>query len=216
MTNKSSHLKMYVAPGTTEDRAAADVATSGLAANAATVLNFSQPYLGELSLSDMVDSLKAAGKRVNANDLAESEQMLTAQAIALNAVFGEMCRRASLNMGDYLDASERYMRLALKAQGQCRATLETLAAIKNPPIVYAKQANIANGPQQVNNGPGAFAEAPLTPARGEFQQSKLLEEQHGSTLVDAGAARAAAGGHRPLEAVGAFDGAEERRRKSAG
>jgi len=40
----------------------------------------------------------------------------------------------------------------LKAQSQCRATLEALAAIKNPPIVYARQANIAAGPQQVNNG----------------------------------------------------------------
>lgn len=34
-----------------------------------------------------------------------------------------------------------------KAQSQCRATLETLAAIKNPPVIYAKQANISNGPQ---------------------------------------------------------------------
>jgi hypothetical protein len=46
------------------------------------------------------------------------------------------------------------MRLALRAQGQCRATLETLAAIKNPPVVFARQANINNGgQQQVNNAP---------------------------------------------------------------
>ena len=44
------------------------------------------------------------------------------------------------------------MRMALKAQSQCRATLETLATIKNPPAVFARQANIAQGPQQVNNG----------------------------------------------------------------
>jgi hypothetical protein len=43
------------------------------------------------------------------------------------------------------------MRYGLRAQAQCRATLETLAAIKNPPTVFARQANIANGPQQVNN-----------------------------------------------------------------
>lgn len=46
----------------------------------------------------------------------------------------------------------RLVVLALKAQGQCRATVEALAAIKNPPVVFAKQANIAHGPQQVNNG----------------------------------------------------------------
>ena len=38
------------------------------------------------------------------------------------------------------------MKLALKAQNQCRMTLETLAAIKNPPVIYARQANFANGP----------------------------------------------------------------------
>ena len=31
-------------------------------------------------------------------------------------------------------------------------TLETLSTLKNPPVVYAKQANIAHGPQQMNNG----------------------------------------------------------------
>lgn len=29
------------------------------------------------------------------------------------------------------------------------------AAIKNPPVVFAKQMNVANGPQQVNNGTAA-------------------------------------------------------------
>jgi hypothetical protein len=53
--------------------------------------------------------------------------------------------------GEYIDAADRYMRLALKAQGQCRATLETLAAIKNPPVVIARQANVSHGPQQINN-----------------------------------------------------------------
>lgn len=37
------------------------------------------------------------------------------------------------------------------AKRRCRATLETLAVIKSPPSVFAKQANMANGPQQVNN-----------------------------------------------------------------
>ena len=32
------------------------------------------------------------------------------------------------------DKRDRYMRLALKAQAQCRATLETLATVKNPPV----------------------------------------------------------------------------------
>jgi len=34
-------------------------------------------------------------------------------------------------------------------------TLETLATIKNPPVVFARQANVNNGGQQVNNGAAA-------------------------------------------------------------
>jgi hypothetical protein len=79
-----------------------------------------------------------------------------------------------------------YLRLALKAQTQCRATLETLATIKNPPIIYAKQANFANGHQQVNNG------VPPTTHTGETknQQNEPLTELPDETL-DAGRAGAA-------------------------
>ena len=43
------------------------------------------------------------------------------------------------------------MRLALKAQSQCRTTIETLTILKNPTTIFARQANIAQGSQQVNN-----------------------------------------------------------------
>src|SRR5260370_33541175 len=59
-----------------------------------------------------------------------------------------------------MEAAERYMRLALKAQSQCRATIETLAEMKNlKPVAFVHQANNANGPQQVSNGPGRSAGA---------------------------------------------------------
>jgi hypothetical protein len=46
-----------------------------------------------------------------------------------------------------------HMRLAFKAQSQSRAAIETLAEIKNPrQVTFFKQANIAGGNQQVNNG----------------------------------------------------------------
>ena len=138
--------------GVSEQRQLADLATDGIASNAVTVRTFLGTSQPGLSITDMVNSLKDHGARINSNDLAAAEQTLMAQSVALNAIFAEMARRAAMNMGEYLDATERYMRLALKAQGQCRATVETLANIKNPPVVFAKQANISNGPQQVNNG----------------------------------------------------------------
>ncbi len=54
-------------------------------------------------------------------------------------MFLELARRSGANMGEYIQAAEAYMRLALKAQAQCRATLETLANTKNPPVVYVRQ-----------------------------------------------------------------------------
>jgi hypothetical protein len=70
-----------------------------------------------------------------------------AQAVTLNAMFTQLANQSI--QSQYVEHLDRYMRLALKAQGQCRATLETLAAIKNPPTVFARQANIAQGLQAV-------------------------------------------------------------------
>jgi hypothetical protein len=83
--------------------------------------------------------------------MARPEALLVAQAHTLNALFNHLTRLAYRNW-DNFDATERLLRLALKAQTQSRATVETLGNIKNPPTFIAQQANIAHGPQQVNNG----------------------------------------------------------------
>lgn len=205
---KSRLLTMVIPKGVTLDRANADMATQGLVTNASLVTTFSRWELSELSLTDMVASLKESGNAVNDGDLKGAEQMLNAQAVSLNSIFAELARRCALNLGEHLDATERYMRLALKAQGQCRATLETLAAIKNPPVVFARQANISNGPQQVNNGVSTDSRSSTrAPAQacGEIANpaNELLEgPRNGSTALDFGAAGAAAGSNQVLAAVG--------------
>ena len=94
--------------------------------------------------------LREQAMAVSGGDMTQVEAMLMNQATALQSLFARLAERG---MGcDYAPAFEANMRMALRAQSQCRATLETLSAIKNPPIVYARQANIAHGPQQVNNG----------------------------------------------------------------
>jgi hypothetical protein len=87
-----------------------------------------------------------------------------------------------------VDQFETYLRLALRAQTQCRATLETLAAIKNPqPVAFVRQANIAHGPQQVNNaGTAEGSRAGDT----KNQQNKVLDYQHGERLDTATAGAA--------------------------
>lgn len=98
------------------------------------------------------------------------------------------------------------MRLALKAQSQCRTTLETLAVIKNPPtsVAFVRQANIAHGAQQVNNG--STAEAPRAREL-EITPNKLLETSDGKRL-DVEAATQAVGANPHVEAVGKVNRAE--------
>ncbi len=98
---------------------------------------------------------------------------------------------------DLLPHFEAYMRLALRAQAQSTRTLEVLATVKNPPVVFAKQANIAQQ-QQVNNGPAVPAVARArNPAT---EQSKLLEPLPDERL-DFGTQGAASGGDTALAAV---------------
>lgn len=105
-------------------------------------------------------------------------------------------------VGGYLGACETYLRLALKAQSQCRTTLETLAVIKNPaPVAFVRQANIGHA-VQVNNAAAPGSEG--SRAREiESEQSKLLEAQHGERL-DTGTAGTASGADPAMATVGAI------------
>lgn len=157
--------------------------------------------LGELSLNTLVDDLAEQCDLTRDGDLGRAEAILTAQAHTLDAIFNNLARRAALNLGEYLNAADVYTRLALKAQAQCRATLETLATIKNPqPVAFVRQANIAHGPQQVNNGTGA-ADASRA-GKTENQPNKVLEHRHGERL-DGGKTGAAGDADSALETVGA-------------
>ena len=141
-------------PGRTRDELMAQVAADGIVGNARALVSFGAETFGELSLTDCAKVLKATAQDLNNGDLTAAVTMLAAQAVALNAMFGELARVGKANLFNAPDYADRYLRLAFKAQGQSRATLETLAAIKNPPVVFARQANINNGgQQQVNNGP---------------------------------------------------------------
>jgi hypothetical protein len=143
----------------------------------------------------MAGELSKQAKAARDGDMGRGESMLITQAHTLDAIVNNLARRAARNFGEYLQAGETYMHLALKAQSQCRATLETLAAVKNPPIVYAQQANIAAGPQQVNNG----IEASRT-GENEIQQNKLSGDSH-ELLPDARASQDESRVNPPLGAV---------------
>ena len=148
----------------------------------------------DLEVSDLVGEMKKAGDEAVAGDLGRVERMLANQMLTLDHLFNNLAQRSGRQ--DTFKGIEVLMRLALKAQAQARATAETLSVIKNP-MPYIKQANIAHGHQQVNNGQQATG-------AGNFQSepNKLLEADHGERL-DIGAQAAASRGNQALEAVGA-------------
>ncbi len=142
---------------------------------AAVICEYGKP-VGGLDVNDLTHALIAAMGDLKTGNMARCENMLLAQAHALQAIFMNFSRRALKQ--EYQQQLESFFRMAMKAQNQCRMTLETLATIKNPPVVFAKQANIAHGHQQVNNGapPPAHAENIAT------QANELLEAQHEQRL----------------------------------
>ena len=183
------------------ERALAEVGLGPILGNTLTVQRYAQGNLGKLDLTECVAVMKTKMAEVNRGDLSAIENTLTGQATALDAIFNELARRAALNMGEYLNASETYLRLALKAQAQCRATLETLAEIKSPrPVAFVKQANIANGPQQVNNGEPRGAHSPAREI--DNPSNELLGVWHEQRL-DFGAPGTTSAGDPALETVGA-------------
>lgn len=82
-------------------------------------------------------------------DLSLATRMFTSPAFALDTVFTEMARRAGINTGQYPDAADRYMRLALKAQSSCRATLEALTKLHQPREQTVKDVHVNSGGQAV-------------------------------------------------------------------
>ena len=151
----------------------------------------------------MDEHLRDEGKIVNGGNLKRAEAMLICQATALQAIFAKLVEAGMQQKT--MPMLESYMKLALRAQSQCRATLETLAVTKNPPVVVAKQANIANGPQQINNG----VETPRT--ENEKRQNQLLEVKHEQWL-DTRTTTAASGTNQELATVGKVNRPQNTRR----
>lgn len=204
--SKANTLTMRQEQGKSRERMMAESALASPVASAITARTFATGRFGELDLTESMAVMVEQVNKARSGDLSGGEGMLMAQAVALDSIFNELARRAALNMGEHMQAMETYVRLALKAQSQCRTTLETLATIKNPPVVFARQANIAHGPQQVNNGvPNNVPHAHACEKK-PIQSNELLTDgvEHGPTLDNRGTP-AAGGADKELATMGAID-----------
>jgi hypothetical protein len=85
--------------------------------------------------------VKAKAELTCKGDLTMASEMLTAQALSLDSIFTDYVRRATMNMGDYP--------LAMRAQANCRASLEALAKLHQPREQTVRHVHVNEGGQAV-------------------------------------------------------------------
>ena len=153
---------------------------------------------GELSVDGIRRALSEQINEVTGGSMARPEAMLLSQAHVLDSLFNVLAAKAQNQT--YIPNLETFLRLGLKAQAQCRATIQTLSDVKNPSVVYARQANFSGGHQQINNNvPG---QATTHAEKSEKLQNELLvEAQNGGTALDINTTGTAIPVNSHLEAV---------------
>ena len=198
-----NHLTVQLKEGEDPEMKMAEVHTGPYMTNAIAFTKSMRGSLGELDITAITSAMLESAKRVKANDMSDVEAMLLSQAIVLNGMFADLSSRSVANRADgHFEASQIYLKLAFKAQNQARMTLESLSNIKNPPVLYVKQANISHGPQQVNNGTASASQAKEM----ENSPNKLLDSSIDKPL-DPRTPEPAVNSDKAMAPVGAIDGA---------
>lgn len=188
----SEKLKISLRDGETPSQAMARAALTPECLSAAVLVD--SKVMGDVDVIEVVDELRRQTSSLNSGDLTRAEDMLLAQAHTLDGLFAQLTSRALRSQ--QRDGLESYMRLALKAQNQARATLQTLAELKAPrQVAFVQQANIGNQ-VQVNNG---TTRQPARTRKSAKAQNELLEVKHGERLDTR--ATGAAGGTDPAVAT---------------
>ena len=189
MSTKPRKLVLSQKPNQSKDEAIAEKLLKPSSLSSVLIESFKGNVQGESI--DFVLALGILEKevvKVQGGDLTKIEEMLLSQAVALEMMFTSLARTAKAQ--EQLLQYETHMRFALKAQNQSRATLQALIQLKQPSqTTFVRQANIAQGHQQVNN----LAEKITTP------QNELLGAE--SAKLDTGATTTAKRVNSKVEAL---------------
>ena len=205
-------LNLTRPPGQTPAQALSRAALRPSINGAAVIEAYQGNLMGkEVDFGELVAGLSESCGAVKNGDLSTLEAMLLSQATALQTMFAGLARRAANQ--EHLRQYEAFMGLALKAQAQSRSTISALVDLKYPKqATFVNQANIAHGPQQVNNGLAA-ASGRSHAEENKTEQNKLLEDRtHERPNLDIGATPAAKRSDQEVEAVGAVLRAKKSRR----
>jgi hypothetical protein len=190
MADKKQILTLKLEKNQTKEQALAEFQSKSEFLSTAVIESFNVGLGEDFDFQSNMRVLGKTIREIQSGDLSKIEEMYISQAVALEAMFASLARRAKVQ--DKLLQYDTHMRLALKAQNQSRATLQALVQLKQPSNTqFIKQANIAQGHQQVNN----LAEKNITP------QNELLEDIHGNSHLDTGTTTATTGIDTALEAL---------------
>ena len=179
--NHPKALNLTRPPGQTEAQALSRAALRPCINGASVIEAYQGNLMGkEVDLGELVAGLNESCLEVKDGDLSGLEAMLLSQATTLQTMFASLARQAATQ--EHLRQYETFMGLALKAQAQSRATITALVDLKYPrQAMFVKQANIAHGPQQVNNAnanAGTPSHGGLKSGAGNIKNkpNKLLEQ----------------------------------------
>jgi len=159
-------------------------------------------YFGEV-----IEAIKWQADRLESGTLDHPVEMLTAQAITLNALFHRSLRIATAQ-GQSTQHAEMLFGVAMKAQAQSARALQAAVELKQGTrkVLIAQQANIA-GQQVVNNGtaPRPPKSDAAEPCIVRSAESPKIDRKDHATL-DARIPQEAVGRDPELETVEAIDG----------
>jgi len=97
---------------------------------------------GARQIAETVAVIEAAAAKIQANDFSAVEALFAGQALALDVIFSQHARQSARKWSVSYRTANDAMRIALKAQAQCRSTLESLISAKQPrPRASARRAN---------------------------------------------------------------------------
>lgn len=132
---------------------------------------------GQPDMANFGQAIRDASDRTGKGELTLASELLTAQALTLDSMFTEYARRATMNMGDYPLAMDRFAKLALKAQANCRASLEALARLHQPREQTVRHVH-------VNEGGQAVIADQIHHHKGTGENGKTVKQSHAPGAAD--------------------------------
>lgn len=128
------------------ERLLVEVVTSPFVRNGHLAARAGETLFGDrkYDLGETTKVLVDHADKVQKGDLSHQRSILACQTTALDTLFTEMAERAMNNIDHYPEVAERYMRLALKAQANCRTTIETLDRIVREGSQTIKHVHVDN------------------------------------------------------------------------